>query len=117
MPYPGSDTHVWGAWEAITPADAASFEADIGRPPECETLRGHRAERAEVTQLPDASPPKPRCKLTGEDGNAFNVVGLVRCALVQAGQPERAREFVERAHRSRSYHEVLALCFEYVEVD
>ena len=41
----------------------------------------------------DAS--KPRCKLVGTDGNVFAIIGAVRRALVAAGEPERAREFVQ----------------------
>ena len=59
---------------------------------------------------------KPRCKLVGEDGNVFNVIGRVRRALLDAGQDERAREFVERAVRCGSYDEVLQLVLEYVDV-
>lgn len=52
---------------------------------------------------------KPRCKLVGEDGNVFNVIGRVRRALLNAGQDDQAREFVERAFRCGSYDEVLQL--------
>jgi hypothetical protein len=61
-------------------------------------------------------PIKPPCKLIGTDGNVFSIIGRVRQALTAAGQEDRAREFVERAYRSRSYEDVLALCLEYVEV-
>jgi len=47
-----------------------------------------------------SSPVKPPCKLTGEDGNVFFVIGRVRDALRKAGQEVRAREFVEKAFRS-----------------
>ena len=63
------------------------------------------------------APEKPACKLVGEDGNVFNVIGLVRRALVAAGQPDRATEFVRRAFAAGSYDAVLQLCFEYVEVE
>ena len=59
---------------------------------------------------------KPRCKLVGEDGNVFNVIGRVRRALLDAGQDGQAREFVERAFACGSYDEVLQLVLEYVEV-
>lgn len=59
---------------------------------------------------------KPPCRLTGTDGNVFAVIGRVRQALRSAGQHDRARELVERAFAARSYHEVLRLCFEYVDV-
>jgi hypothetical protein len=56
------------------------------------------------------------CKLIGEDGNVFSIIGRVRRALTAAGQEDRAREFVEKALRSTSYDAVLQLCLEYVEV-
>jgi hypothetical protein len=59
---------------------------------------------------------RPPCQLSGTDGNVFSVIGRVRQALRAAGQSERAREFVERAFATGSYDEVLALCFDYVEV-
>ena len=61
-------------------------------------------------------PAKPVCKLIGTDGNVFSIIGRVRRALREAGQDDRAREFVEKAFRSRSYDEVLQLCLEYVDV-
>ena len=65
----------------------------------------------------DADPrPKPRCTLLHEDGNVFNIVGRVRRALRNAGQADRAREFVDRAFAARSYDEVLAMLDEYVDV-
>jgi hypothetical protein len=59
----------------------------------------------------------PPCQLVGTDGNVFAVIGRVRQALLEAGKPERSAEFVRRAFASRSYDAVLALCFEYVEVE
>jgi len=59
---------------------------------------------------------KPPCRLVGEDGNVFNVIGRVRRALNDAGQGDRAREFVRRAMAAQSYDEVLGLCWEYVDV-
>ena len=38
-PYRGSDTWTWGRWRAITAAEAAGFEREVGRPPACETCR------------------------------------------------------------------------------
>lgn len=60
--------------------------------------------------------PKPVCRLVGEDGNVFAIIGRVQRALKNAGQPERASEFVKRAFRAKSYDQVLGLCSEYVEV-
>jgi hypothetical protein len=61
----------------------------------------------------NSRPAKPRCKLVGEDGNVFSIIGRVRQALTEAGQEDRAREFVEKAFRSSSYDAVLQLCLEY----
>lgn len=60
---------------------------------------------------------KPICILTGQDGNVFNVIGLVSRTLKRAGQADKAREFVDRATKSKSYDDVLALCWDYVEVE
>jgi len=65
---------------------------------------------------PHGRPPKPPCKLVGEDGNVFIVIGLVRRALLKAGQEAAAKEFVQRAFKARSYDEVLTLCMEFVDV-
>jgi hypothetical protein len=60
---------------------------------------------------------KPICILTGQDGNVFNIIGLVSRTLKRAGQADKAREFVDRAMKSKSYDDVLALCWDYVEVE
>jgi hypothetical protein len=61
-------------------------------------------------------PNKPNCKLVGTDGNVFAIIGTVSRTLKRAGQPERATEFAQRAMAQKSYDDVLALCWEYVEV-
>lgn len=60
---------------------------------------------------------KPVCQLSGQDGNVFNIIGIVSKELKRAGQADKAKEFTERAFKSGSYDEVLALCFDYVEVE
>lgn len=60
---------------------------------------------------------KPVCQLSGQDGNVFNIIGIVSKTLVRAGQREQAEEFKKKAFSSGSYDEVLALCFDYVEVN
>ena len=59
---------------------------------------------------------KPRCTLVGKDGNVFNVIAIVRRALIDAGEYDLASEFMQRAANARSYDEVLGLCSEYVDV-
>ena len=44
-----------------------------------------------------------------------SIIGNVRRALKDAGQDDRASEFVARAFASKSYDAVLALVFDYVE--
>jgi len=65
---------------------------------------------------PGAARPKPVAHLIGADGNVFHVIGVVRRALKNAGQADRAKEFVARAYRAHGYDEVLALVTDYVEV-
>lgn len=59
---------------------------------------------------------KPECKLIGEDGNAFIVIGRVKETLVRSGKPKLAKEFTQKAIRSHSYDAVLALASDYVEI-
>jgi hypothetical protein len=58
---------------------------------------------------------KPKCKLVGTDGNVFAIIANVSQALKKAGQPERAREFMESAMQQGSYDDVFALLFDYVD--
>lgn len=54
------------------------------------------------------------CPLVGEDGNAFAVLARVSKALRDSGQPEAAKEFVERA-TAGDYDHLLTVALEYVE--
>ena len=60
---------------------------------------------------------KPVCKLVGNDGNVFNLVGIVIQALKRAGMKDKADEFWERVRGCGSYDEALQLIMEYVEVE
>lgn len=59
---------------------------------------------------------KPQCKLVGEDGNIFNLVGLAARSLKQHGLREKAAEMSDRVLASQSYEEALTIIMEYVEV-
>ena len=59
---------------------------------------------------------KPICKLTGEDGNVFNVIGRVCRALKVAGQDKEAEAFRKAVFASDSYDAVLRLAMKYTEV-
>lgn len=55
-------------------------------------------------------------QLTGEDGNVFNLCGIVVKALKKNGYREYATELSERLWGQASYDEALRLFMEYVEV-
>lgn len=59
---------------------------------------------------------KPKVKLTGQDGNVFNLLGICTKALKRAGQSEEAKELTKKVFSSGSYHEALSIMQEYCEV-
>lgn len=60
---------------------------------------------------------KPKVKLSGTDGNVFAIIGTMTRALKRAGQPEKAKEFLDKTKSAHSYDDVLQLCFEYADVE
>lgn len=60
---------------------------------------------------------KPICKLVGEDGNVFNIIGRVCKSLKRAGLVDKATEFSNKAFGASSYDEVLQLAMDYVEIE
>ncbi|WP_088076876.1 hypothetical protein [Litchfieldia alkalitelluris] len=60
---------------------------------------------------------KPICKLVGEDGNIFWILGRVNRALKENGKADEAKEVSERVLASGSYDEALQIMMEYVEVE
>ncbi len=60
---------------------------------------------------------KPKCKLVGEDGNIFNLMGVASKALKEAGLKEESEEMVKRIPiEARNYIHALAIIMEYVEI-
>jgi len=60
---------------------------------------------------------KPKCKLIGQNGNIFNLMGLASRALKEAGQPEKVREMTEKITTGAgSYEEALTIIGKYVEI-
>ena len=57
---------------------------------------------------------KVQVKLVGEDGNAFAILGRVSKALRRSGQPEAAKEYLERAVTG-DYDHLLQVTLEYVD--
>lgn len=59
---------------------------------------------------------KPICKLIGEDGNIFNLVGIASRVLRRNGMADKAKEMQNRVFNSGSYEEALGIISEYVEI-
>ena len=59
---------------------------------------------------------KPDCKLIGEDGNIFNLMGLAARTLRHNGLAEQATEMTERITGCGSYDEALGIIGEYVNI-
>jgi len=59
---------------------------------------------------------KPKVKLSGKDGNVFNLIGICSKALKQAGQHEQAKEMTARVFKAGSYSEALGIMMDYCDV-
>lgn len=59
---------------------------------------------------------KPDCKLIGEDGNIFNLMGIASRTLRQNGMAEQAVEMRDRISASGSYDEALCIIGDYVNI-
>jgi hypothetical protein len=59
---------------------------------------------------------KPECKLIGENGNIFNLLGIASQCLKRAGLRDQASEMAERVFQSQSYDEALVIIGEYVDI-
>lgn len=78
----------------------------------------HYITRLLESQLRRVDPMKPKCKLIGENGNIFNLMGIAARTLRRAGLREEAGEMVDRITKSaKSYDEALTIIAEYVEVE
>jgi hypothetical protein len=61
---------------------------------------------------------KPKCRLIGENGNIFNLMGIVSRTLKEAEEPEKAEEMIKRiTNEAKSYDEALAMLMEYVDIE
>ena len=59
---------------------------------------------------------KPKCKLIGEDGNIFNLMGTASRTLKRNGLKEESEELIKRIEESHSYDEALMIIADYVEI-
>ena len=55
-------------------------------------------------------------QLTGKDGNAFLILGLVRRGIARSNHPELAEQFLLDA-MDGDYDHLLKTCFRYVSVE
>ena len=58
---------------------------------------------------------KPKAPIIGADGNVFNLIGICRKTLKDAGLKDQAVEMTKRVTSSKSYEEALAIMMEYVD--
>ena len=59
---------------------------------------------------------KPKCKLTGTDGNVFALMGRVSAALRKARQEIQIPKMREEVMSAKSYDEALQIMMKYVDV-
>lgn len=60
---------------------------------------------------------KPKCKLIGEDGNIFNLMGIASLTLKRNGMSKEATEMVNRVTtEAHSYDNALCIIGEYVDI-
>ncbi len=60
--------------------------------------------------------PDVNVELVGQDGNVFNIIGLVSKALKKAGYRDAANDFTSNAFACGSYEDVLQLTISTVTV-
>lgn len=56
-------------------------------------------------------------KLIGENGNIYNLLGIVQRELKRHGMADVAKQLIAEATATHSYEEALAVIMEYVEVE
>lgn len=59
---------------------------------------------------------KPTCKMIGENGNVYNLIGLASKILQYYGKTDKAEEMQKRVFNCRSYAEALCILGDYVEI-
>lgn len=59
---------------------------------------------------------KPECKLIGENGNIFNLMGIASRTLKHHGMREQAEEMKARIRESRSYDDAIQIIMDYVKI-
>lgn len=65
----------------------------------------------------DVKYPKIKVRLTGEDGNAFQIIGRVSMALRAGRVPSEEIVNFQKQAMSGDYDNVLTTCMQWVQVD
>jgi hypothetical protein len=60
-PYAGSDTRVLGRWRAMRTTERVDFQAEVGRPPSCETCDAVARRHDEGAHATERSDECARC--------------------------------------------------------
>ena len=55
-------------------------------------------------------------QLVGQNGNVFNLMGIVIRALRNNGSGDEVDDFISEVTSSKSYHEALAVMMQWVDV-
>ena len=66
--------------------------------------------------IPGTTIPKPRVQLSGEDGNAFSIIGSVSKALRRAGAPAETLKAFQDEATGGDYDGVLRAAAKYTSV-
>ena len=74
-------------------------------------------EKPKKVSLAKLEVTKPKCKLIGQDGNIFNLIGIASRSLRLAGLEDKTKEMSEKVLHCGSYTEALSIIMEYVEVE
>lgn len=60
---------------------------------------------------------KPIAKVSGRDGNVFNLIGIVQKSLRKAGKEKEAKEVYERINsEAENYSHAIRIMSDYVEL-
>lgn len=59
---------------------------------------------------------KPKVKLTGQDGNVFNLIGICSKALKKEGLYNEAKQMTTECFNAGSYDEALQIMMKYCDV-
>ena len=59
---------------------------------------------------------KPKVKLTGQNGNVFNLAGICSKSLIEVNQFENEKEMMKEIFNSGSYKEALLIMSKYCEI-